>query len=163
VRGGVCEIGAYRGQPFIPLALLRRTLGVYKAVHLPRLPWRLTDSFKEGQAANRDASGVGDRAQFRANCEAAGVLDATVLAADSLALRPPDLLAASAGRDEGGFRLFSVDGSHTRTEEAVGSELALAAAYLTPGGVILVDDALNPDRPGVTAGMCTCKRVESPR
>lgn len=67
VHGSIAEVGVYCGKSFIPLALLRRTNESALAI----------DCF-EDQAANRDASGNGDRARFEAHLEAAHVRDAAV-------------------------------------------------------------------------------------
>lgn len=94
VRGGVGEIGVYCGRSFIPLALLRRSDGeVFVETALA------IDCFEGGQAANLDASGVGDRSQFESNLAAAGVpcdVSVTIMSADSLEIKPSDLTAAAA-------------------------------------------------------------------
>lgn len=48
-------------------------------------------------------------------------------------------------------RFFHIDGCHT--EDAVKSDLTLANKCLLNGGIILLDDALNPDWPGVASGL----------
>ena len=71
----------------------------------------------------------------------------SVLKADSLTVRPEDIVSRLGGR----VRIFSIDGSHTPIHTA--SDLHLAASVLTPGGVVIVDDIFNPDWPGVLAGV----------
>mmetsp|Transcript_23366 Transcript_23366/g.32643 ORF Transcript_23366/g.32643 Transcript_23366/m.32643 type:complete len:301 (+) Transcript_23366:331-1233(+) len=82
------------------------------------------------------------------------------LQADSLMLTKNDLVDAihtatnnNNSEDHNTFqiRFFSLDGSHT--EEAVMSDVSLAHSCLGAGGIVALDDALNPDWPGVTSGL----------
>lgn len=137
VRGAVGEIGVYHGRSFVPLALLRREGEAAVAV----------DCFEE-QQHNRDESGCGNEAAFNATLERfCCAHDVVSVACDSTQLAPADLLAAARGP----IRLLSVDGSHT--EEAVLADLSLAAAALAGGGVVILDDAVNADWPGVVSGL----------
>mmetsp|Transcript_9961 Transcript_9961/g.29679 ORF Transcript_9961/g.29679 Transcript_9961/m.29679 type:complete len:298 (-) Transcript_9961:644-1537(-) len=137
VRGAVGEIGVYHGRGFVPLALLRREGEAAVAV----------DCFEE-QQHNRDESGCGNEAAFNATLERfCCAHDVVSVACDSTQLAPADLLAAARGP----IRLLSVDGSHT--EEAVLADLSLAAAALAGGGVVILDDAVNADWPGVVSGL----------
>ena len=135
--GSVGEIGVYHGRSFVPLALLRRESEVAVAV----------DCFDE-QQYNQDESGVGSEAAFNETLRRFGCTqDVRVLSCDSTSLTPDELLAAACAP----FRLLSVDGSHT--EEAVIADLALASAVLADGGVVILDDAVNPDWPGNRCGI----------
>jgi hypothetical protein len=137
VHGAVAEIGVFHGRGFVPLALLRRAGERAVAV----------DVFGQ-QHLNQDASGAGDEEAFHATLHRFGVTaGVVVLRADSTALSAEALREAAGG----GIRLMSVDGSHT--EAAAFSDLRLAAAALVDGGVCLLDDALNPDWPGVASGL----------
>ena len=138
VRGGFAEIGVHHGRFFIALALLaqpgERSLAI--------------DVF-EDQHLNVDQSGKGSRERLIENIERhAGSLDRVeILKADSLTVRPEEILARAGGP----VRIFSVDGSHTALHTE--SDVRLAASVLAPGGVIVVDDIFNPEWPGVLAGM----------
>jgi hypothetical protein len=137
VHGAVCEIGVYHGRGFVPLALLRRAGERAVAV----------DVFEQ-QHLNQDASGAGDEQTFHATLSRFGVTaDVVVLREDSTVLSGQALLATAGG----GLRFLGVDGSHT--EAAAFSDLQLAAATLVEGGVLLLDDALNPDWPGVASAL----------
>jgi hypothetical protein len=138
VGGAVCEIGVYHGRGFAPLALLRREGERAVAV----------DVFGQ-QSLNQDASGKGSEAAFHATLKRFGIGSdgVVVLSCDSTTLGADALLEAAGGA----IRLLSVDGSHT--EAAAASDLRLAQATLAPGGVCILDDALNPDWPGVISGL----------
>jgi hypothetical protein len=138
VHGSVAEIGVYHGRGFVPLALLRRD--GEKAVAI--------DVFDQ-QELNKDGSGVGKRAAFEATLRQWGCAhDVVTLSADSTQLDPSTLLDQTNGSS---VRLLSIDGSHTAG--AVRAVLELAEAVLSDGGVVLLDDALNPDWPGVVTGL----------
>ena len=128
VQGGVGEIGVYHGRGFIPLALLRRPGERAVAV----------DVFEQ-QQLNQDNSGEGDRLAFESSLLKWGITEVSTLCCDSTTLEPSVLRDAAGGP----LRLLSVDGSHTA--KAARSDLELAAAVLTDGGVVLLDDACNPD------------------
>jgi hypothetical protein len=131
--GAVAEIGVHHGKLFIALALLAAPGEAALAV----------DVF-ERQDLNPDGSGHGDRAMLETHLARWRLLRrSTILARDSQTLTPAELLALG-----GPIRLFSVDGGHTRGH--AGHDLALAEACLAPGGVVLLDDFLNPAWPGVT-------------
>src|ERR1700722_1355912 len=67
--------------------------------------------------------------------------------ADSTSLQPNSVLDCFAGTRP---RFISVDGLHT--SEAVCSDLVLGEAIIATGGVIAVDDFLNPLAIGVSGG-----------
>ena len=153
VRGALGEIGVYHGKSFVPLALLRRPDERCVAV----------DCFAD-QDANVDASGEGDRVAFERNLAASLAACAPdpesredtsdrwlrILEMDSthLGIDPSPLRAAV---HDAPYRIFSVDGCHTA--EATAADLAAAAAVIHPEGVVIVDDAFNPDWPGVMTGL----------
>ena len=164
VFGALCEIGVYHGKSFAPLALLRRPGETCVAV----------DCF-DAQEHNVDDSGVGDKNAFLRNVEAAvrecmgdwgdeanedlsdededGWL--AVIEGDSTAV-DAGMLSDAAG---GPVRIFSVDGCHTA--ETTRSDVELASQCLHPEGIVLVDDAFNPDWPGVVTGLSEwCARAK---
>jgi Methyltransferase domain len=134
VAGGVCEIGIHHGRLFILLHLLA--------------PGRAAayDLF-ENQSDNVDDSGRGDKAVFLENLGRHGgnAEQIVVRSCNSLHLRPADVLA-----DAGPVRIFSVDGGHT--PDITASDMALAEATLSPGGLLILDDFFNPQWPGVAEG-----------
>eukprot|EP00808_Paulinella_micropora_P000523 g82184.t1 len=97
---------------------------------------------------NQDHSGQGSLPALTKHLTAFQLLEhAAILSADSLSLSAADVTRAA----QGPVRMFSIDGSHT--EAAVLSDLRLAEASLAEGGLVLLDDALNADWPGVAAGL----------
>lgn len=139
ITGAVGEIGVHHGRLFILLALMMKPGEQAFAVDL-----------FDDQEANIDRSGYGDEAAFRANLARFGV-DAgavRILKGNSLDLDWPDI-AASVGPVA---RLFSVDGGHTA--EITRNDLRIADRALADGGVIVLDDYLNPEFPAVSEGMC---------
>jgi len=137
VKGSVGEIGIHHGKLFILLYLLCR--GDERAVAI--------DLFEQ-QEKNLDRSGLGDEEKFRRNLASHAGDDRrlTLIAGDSTALTPVQLLTAGAGR----FRLFSVDGGHTA--QIAESDLALVSGVLADGGVLVLDDYFNEEWPGVSEG-----------
>ena len=154
VRGALVEIGVFHGKSFMPLALLRQPGERCVAI----------DCF-EDQSANTDRSGEGDAVAFRKNVDATmraccdGGCDAredwlAVLETDSRLLADDaSPLRAAAGSP---VRLFSIDGCHTA--EATAADLRVASSAMHPEGVVVVDDAFNPDWPGVVTGMFEWRR-----
>jgi hypothetical protein len=136
IPGGVAEIGVHHGKFFIGLQLLLR--GDQNALAI--------DVFGD-QYLNIDGSGEGDREKFLANTQRwASTTTPVVHQADSTTLDSAaikELVGSS-------VRLFSVDGGHT--EEIVFSDMALAEASLTPGGVVIADDVFNERWPGAAVG-----------
>ena len=105
----------------------------------------------EDQEKNLDGAGVGSLEMVTRNVAAYGRpdVDYKYIAADSIAV---NLLAkVELTRDRGPFRLFSVDGCHT-TEHTL-ADLNTAQDCLAPGGVIILDDYMQPHWPGVTEAL----------
>ena len=88
-----------------------------------------------------DGGGEGDAREDRL---AILEMDSTRLADD----RAP--LARAAGSP---VRLFSIDGCHTA--EATAADLRVASSVMHPEGVVVVDDAFNPDWPGASSPACS--------
>ena len=160
VRGALVEVGVFHGKSFMPLALLRQPDERCVAI----------DCF-EDQSVNIDRSGEGDGVAFRANVDATmraccdvgdGGWDDARIGSDWLAVLEMDStlladdgapLACAAGSPA---RLFSIDGCHTA--EATAADLRAASSAMHPEGVVIVDDAFNPDWPGVVTGMFDWRR-----
>ena len=134
IRGHMCEIGVHHGRFCIAMSLLRgfgeRSLAI--------------DVFDQ-QDLNVDQSGKGDFAIFSENVRnwLGTEPDLRILQGDSLTIAGADVVARLGGR----VRLFSVDGSHTRHHTL--NDMKIAEACLLDGGVVVVDDFLNPEWPGV--------------
>lgn len=134
IRGGICEIGVHHGRFFIPLAILRR----------PEEHGLAIDVF-DLQEFNVDQSGFGDLQTFLANLDNWSDRNKIfVHKQDSTKVKPEDILSMT---NNDTVRLFSVDGSHTVGHTL--NDVRLAASVLSPGGVIVLDDFLNPDWPGI--------------
>ncbi|MBP0464557.1 class I SAM-dependent methyltransferase [Roseomonas sp. PWR1] len=131
IGGTLAEIGTFHGKTFVGLALAARrdeaVVGVDLFVH----------------------QGQDFEATLRGHCSAFGIDETRY----RLHRGPSTGLAVSAWRRLLGTpaRFVHVDGEHGRG--AVRHDLALAAAHLAPGGVILVDDVFHPWFPNVTAGV----------
>lgn len=139
VRGGVCEIGIHHGRSFILLHLLTAA-GEHSAAY---------DLFEQ-QSENVDRSGLGDKDLFLLNlkrhaCDQGRIV---VKSRNSLDLTADEITADARGP----VRLFSVDGGHTA--EITASDLRLAEATLTPGGLVILDDFFNEAWPAVSEGAC---------
>jgi hypothetical protein len=136
ISGGVAEIGVHHGKFLIGLQLLLdegdRSLAI--------------DVFGD-QHLNVDGSGQGDRRKFLENATRWGSTRGLIVhQADSTTLDS----ATVRGLIGSSVRLFSVDGGHT--EEIVFSDMNLAEACLTRGGVVIADDVFNERWPGVSVG-----------
>jgi len=134
VSGHVCEIGVHHGRYAIALSLLRgngeRTLAI--------------DVFDK-QELNVDRSGKGDLGIFKSNVEAwlGHDHDVGILQGDSLTISGADIVRELQGR----VRLFSIDGCHTCAHTL--NDLRIAEECLADGGLVILDDFLNPAWPGV--------------
>jgi hypothetical protein len=137
IKGHAAEIGVYHGKFFIALGSLLPTGGKITAL----------DVF-EDQSFNLDGSGEGNLARVKENVSRYGRrdIDHTFIKADSTTLTVLDRV--NLVRDRGPFRLFSVDGCHT-TEHTL-ADLRTAEDCIAPGGVIILDDYMQPHWPGVT-------------
>lgn len=134
VAGHVCEIGVHHGRFFLALSLLRQPGERALAIDVFDL-----------QEFNVDKSGQGDLAAFKANVASWLGPDPAVevLKADSLSVTGADVRRRLGGR----VRLFSVDGSHTCRHTL--NDLRIAEDCLAEGGIVFLDDFLNPAWPGV--------------
>ena len=149
ITGHAAEIGVYHGKFLLALASVLQSGGKVTAL----------DVFND-QDKNLDKSGVGDKEILIRNVETYGRrdLDYAYIQADSSALTILDKV--SLVRDRGPFRLFSVDGCHTA--EHTLSDLQTARDCIAPGGVVILDDYMQPHWPGVTeAASIFCR--EAPR
>jgi Methyltransferase domain len=136
VDGGIAEIGVHHGKQFIALHNLMRSGAMSVAI----------DVFGQ-QRFNLDRSGSGDREKFQGNLAAWGVRpeNCLVVERDSLSLSSRDLDELH-GR-VGSAKYFGVDGCH-EVEHTI-SDIRAAMNLLAHGGVLILDDYLNPDFPGV--------------
>ena len=135
IVGSVGEIGVHHGRLFVLLRLLRRPGEASVAI----------DVFGD-QHLNVDQSGRGDLSKFQSNVERwSGSDELIIIRKSSLDVEAKELLEKA-----GTFRLFSVDGGHT--EECAYSDLRLADAILSPGGLAILDDFSNHHWPSVAAG-----------
>jgi hypothetical protein len=129
------EIGVHHGRLFIILALCCRPTECAVAVDL-----------FEDQHLNVDHSGEGDRGILEANlARFASGRRIECIKANSL-----ELGEAFIGSWQG-MRFISVDGGHT--SEATCHDLKLAERLLCKGGIVALDDILNPDWTGVISGL----------
>jgi len=140
VFGNVAEIGVFHGKFLIALASLLPTGGMATAL----------DVF-EDQAQNVDGAGEGDLNKLKMNIDKYGPpgIDFAFRKADSSSLTLVDKVELT--RTRGPFRLFSVDGCHT-TEHTL-YDLQTAQHCLAPGGVVILDDYMQPHWPGVTEAL----------
>ncbi len=139
ISGSVAEIGVHHGKLFILLMLCAR--------HGERA---LAMDLFDQQEHNVDASGLGDEAVFLANVRQ-HVGDTTppvVLKGDTTHLDGQQVRSTIGAS----CRLFSVDGGHTADMTA--HDLNTAAAALTDGGVVILDDYFNSAWPAVSEGAC---------
>lgn len=137
VKGNVAEIGVYHGKFFIALSCLLDASA--KAVCI--------DVFDD-QSKNLDGAGEGNLSILKENVARYGRSDIAYefIKADSIAMTPADKLKLMT--DHGPFRLFSVDGCHTT--EHTHNDLLTAQDAISPSGVIILDDYMQPHWPGVT-------------
>ncbi len=137
ITGQIGEIGVYHGKLLIALA------------HLADAGEKVTaiDVFDD-QARNLDGAGIGSLDRLQDNIRRFGPTerDYAFIKADSIALTPADKTKLHESR--GPFRLFSVDGCHTA--EHTCTDLLTAQDCLGSGGVIILDDYMQPHWPGVT-------------
>jgi hypothetical protein len=136
VSGAAAEIGVHHGKLFIGLRLLQKPGEKSVAI----------DIFGD-QELNVDGSGHGDYEKFENNVKLWSSMDEVVVhQGDSTKLEPAKLRELAGGD----IRFFSVDGGHT--DEIVYSDMKLAEATLTEGGIVIADDVFNEYWPGVATG-----------
>jgi hypothetical protein len=137
ITGQVGEIGVYHGKFLIALASLAG----------PGAKVTALDVFDD-QAKNIDGAGEGNLTRLKLNIERYGPSDRdyAFLKLDSIALTESDKVSIM--RDRGPFRIFSVDGCHTA--EHTYNDLVTGQEFLAAGGVMILDDFMQPHWPGVT-------------
>ncbi|WP_407971473.1 class I SAM-dependent methyltransferase [Burkholderia pyrrocinia] len=134
LSGNVAEIGVHHGKLFILLANLIAPDEAAYAV----------DIFDD-QHKNVDRSGKGDRVIFEENVRKFATHAKTVvIQASSLELEGTGFMSTS-------FRMISVDGGHTGPITC--SDLHLSEKQIIDGGIVVLDDILNPDWTGVITGL----------
>ena len=135
IRGDIGEIGVHHGKFFVGLG------------HLQKVSEKLwaCDVFDE-QKKNTDGSGFGNRDAFQKACRENGISDKDVHIHVGSSLELKSLKPFS-------FRLFSIDGGHSRVLTV--NDLTLAAHHLVSGGILILDDVLNFAWPGVIDGFFT--------
>jgi len=129
IYGSVGEIGVHHGKLFILLNLLTREDEHSFAI----------DLFDE-QKENIDRSGLGDLRIFKSNLDnyATNNQNIEILSMNSLNLDKNFYRETSSKK----FKLFSIDGGHHY--KAVINDLKIAEEVIVDGGVVLLDDLLNP-------------------
>jgi hypothetical protein len=134
VVGHIGEIGVYHGKFLLGLAHFAG----------PGTKVAAIDVFDD-QSKNLDGAGAGNLDRLRANVAEFGPpgVDYAYLKADSIALTATD--KADIMREHGPFRLFSVDGCHTA--EHTYNDLLTAQDFMAPGGVVILDDYMQPHWP----------------
>lgn len=138
ITGHAGEIGVFHGKLLIALAHM---VG-------PRPKVTAIDVFDD-QSKNVDGAGIGSLEKLKDNITLHGPPDADYgfIKADSIAMTSSE--KDQIMRDRGPFRLFSVDGCHTL--EHTYNDLLTAQEFLSPGGVMILDDMMQPHwPPGVT-------------
>ncbi len=139
ISGNVAEIGVFHGRFFVALCLMLNAGERGLAI----------DVF-ENQEFNLDHSGVGSYQKFIENIKSKlgtrRYVD--ILKSDSMKVNARAIHSCS-GNDK--FRLFSVDGCHTKQHTK--HDLQLAAQVLSDDGVIILDDFQNFAWPEVKEGL----------
>lgn len=128
IRGNLFEIGVHHGKTAMFLARCVRDAEVLG----------VCDVFEQ-QELNRDRSGEGSREIFLRNM---GSHPVRVFATESARLTPEDTTSEC--------RFVHIDGGH-RAEDVM-NDLLVAERALLPEGVVALDDAFNPNWPGVSQG-----------
>ena len=128
--GAVGEFGVHHGKFWLPIAGFAYTAEPAVAVDL-----------FDDQEKNFDGSGLGSKENFLRNAQSQLGLseaDITIFAGDSARLTG----ASFADKDLPKFRLLSVDGGHSL--ETTLRDMTLAACLIADGGVMIIDDVVNP-------------------
>lgn len=128
IRGNLFEIGVHHGKTAIFLARCVRDAEILG----------VCDVFEQ-QELNRDRSGEGSREIFERNM---GKHPVIIFAKESARLTSDDTTTQC--------RFLHIDGGH-RAEDVV-NDLLVAERALLPDGVVALDDAFNPNWPGVSEG-----------
>jgi len=137
IRGGAAEIGVHEGRLFILLSLLLHDGDRSLAI----------DLFDSGQRQNVDDSGYGTKERFEKNTRRyIPRRDICLIETNSMNVTASDVTSRI-----GQTRLFSVDGGHTA--EIAYHDLCVATGSSCPGGLVIVDDYLSAEWPGVTEGV----------
>lgn len=138
VTGSLVEVGVHHGKFYVFLDQIRRDGEAGHAIDLIH-----------EQQLNVDSSGKGNDLAFMRNLHnhSRSPSSTRLWQGDStrLAHQLPVLSAI------GPCRLFSLDGGHTAEHTA--SDLRFAEQVIVNGGVVFVDDILNPEWPGVINGV----------
>ena len=150
MKGGACEIGIHHGKLFIGLHNLTTQGESSLAI----------DVF-DNQSLNIDKSGKGNLEQFKVNVNsfAARPESIEVMEKDSITLSIKDLFDIEARL--GKFRFFSIDGGHT-VQHTV-NDFKVAEQLICNGGLVIVDDYLNQDWPGVCEGVARLFLLDCPK
>ena len=137
IKGQAGEIGVYHGKFLIALANLIEEGGSVVAL----------DVF-EDQSKNLDGAGVGSEESLRRNIELFGPKSVNwdIIKIDSITMSAYDKVRIK--EKYGPFRLFSVDGCHTA--EHTFNDLLTGQDMIGSGGVMILDDYMQPHWPGVT-------------
>ncbi|MEJ8572067.1 class I SAM-dependent methyltransferase [Microbaculum marinum] len=150
ITGPIAEIGVFHGKFFIGLALTKKGQGKHTAFDVFDL-----------QHFNLDGAGKGNLEAFTANLRQFDLPEdeTEIRRVDSMALTRRDIAEIRAQR--GAFSMFSVDGCHM-VEHTI-NDFRIAMELTQPGGIIYVDDYLNPDWPGVQEGLARLYLNDAPR
>eukprot|EP01084_Bolivina_argentea_P058524 106858_1 len=141
--GNILEIGVYHGKSFIPMACLLKNNETAVAV----------DVF-ENEKYDYDGSGVGNFTAFNININK--VFNNTdlyskinIIKADATIVKPKDYLAYAQNNLK--YRIISIDARHT--QGATINDLKKTIKIVSQNGVIIMDDYLNDEWPGVKKGL----------
>ncbi len=151
VTGPVGEIGVHHGKFLIGLMKTKGAATGNLAIDVFDL-----------QQFNLDNAGAGSIEVLCSNLARCGYGDDAVriVRADSMALGTANIVDLRGG-PEGGYLLFSVDGSHM-VEHTV-NDIRLAMELTAAQGVIMIDDFFAHDWPGVSEGIARLYINDTPR
>ena len=141
VTGAMGEIGVHHGKLTSFLAYFARQYDIEQRQIFA------ADLFEDMQKQNIDGSGSGNSVQFNVSMKLANVTmsDIIVFVGPSQTIDSPRYFI---DKELKPFRLFSVDGGHTK--ETALSDLLTIEKYTTDGGIVMLDDFLHADWMGVT-------------
>lgn len=136
IVGDIAEIGIHHGKSFLCLCL-----------DLPADQRAVAIDVFDDQSANVDGSGRGNRQIFEQNLAAHGAGgNVDVVQSSSL-----ELEANGFGTAGHRFRIFSIDGGHTK--EITENDLRIAERTVVERGLVVLDDVLNRHWLGVISGL----------